>query len=80
MSEGKALFMVEDSRGEPRLLGRMHDPLRRIFTNREGEDMDVVSVPCGSVTGLENRQLLKQVRHTRRVELSNLDGRTTRMC
>ena len=28
--------------------------------------MDVVSVPCGLVTGLENRQLLKQVRHTRR--------------
>ena len=58
--------MVEGSRGEPRLLRRMNDHFRRIFTDMDGEDMGVVSVPLVSITGLENRRVLEQVGHIRR--------------
>ena len=37
------LLIVECNREEPRLLMWMHDPLRRIITDREGR-MDVESV------------------------------------
>lgn len=79
MSERKVLFIVEGSRGEPRLLRRMHDILldttpdniywhgtvihdllRRMFADGDGEDMDVVSVLRESVTDPKRRRVLER--------------------
>ena len=65
MSERRILFIAKGSRGNCACSGRIDVTLHRIFTDREGR-LDVVSVPLGSVTSLENRQALEQVGHTRR--------------
>ena len=78
MSEMGILLMVECNREEPRLFRRMHDPLRRIITDRGGiHGCRVCPLRVGHRSGEQAAIEAGQTHST--LELSDPDGRTTRM-